>query len=263
MRGRWASMAIGAGIARHRAGAAADQERQAYESQQDQAQRQIEAQQRQIESLQGQGQTQQKPRQEDLTKKLEKYGDLRQKGLLTERSFKNSRRTYYPKCSLQSYYVIYLLHFLSFCILSIVPVAVLSDTEHFALAIDAILADAFIPTVSTTRIIIVGFAIKACLFLRGIPMHQASSYFGRLLPPMLLIRFRTGLGFTAINIAALTGSRRGEECLASGLIDTSRQIEGPHCLQGYELFFCGYTQTRKRSSTSLGISRPANNERNL
>jgi len=87
MRGRWASMAIGAGIARHRAGAAADQERQAYESQLDQSQRQIEAQQRQIESLQGQGQTQQKPRQEDLTKKLEKYGDLRQKGLLTEEEF--------------------------------------------------------------------------------------------------------------------------------------------------------------------------------
>ena len=80
MRGRWASMAIGAGIARHRAGAAMDQERQAYESQLDQSQRQI-------ESLQGQGQTQQKPRQEDLTKKLEKYGDLRQKGLLTEEEF--------------------------------------------------------------------------------------------------------------------------------------------------------------------------------
>jgi hypothetical protein len=99
---------------------------------------------------------------------------------------------------------------------------VLSDTEHFALAIDAILADA-LPTVSTTRIMIVGFSIKACLFLCDISMHQTSSYFGRLLPPMLLIRFGTGLGFTAINIAALTGTRRGGECLASGLINTCRQ----------------------------------------
>ena len=40
---RCASMAIGAGIARHRAGAAMDQERQGYESQLDQSQRQIEA----------------------------------------------------------------------------------------------------------------------------------------------------------------------------------------------------------------------------
>jgi multidrug resistance efflux pump len=77
-------MAIGAGIARHRAGAAMDQERQGYESQLDQSQRQIEAQQRQLEALQH---TQQKPRQEDPTKKLEKYADLRQKGLLTEEEF--------------------------------------------------------------------------------------------------------------------------------------------------------------------------------
>jgi len=44
---------------------------------------------------------------------------------------------------------------------------------------------------------------------------------------MLLIGFGTGLSFTAINIAALTGTRRGEEGLASGLINTSRQIGGP------------------------------------
>ena len=78
-------MAIGAGIARHRARAGMEQERQAYESQQDQAQRQIEAQQRQIESLQQQ--KYQQPQQEDLTKKLQKYADLRQKGLLTEEEF--------------------------------------------------------------------------------------------------------------------------------------------------------------------------------
>ena len=78
-------MAIGAGIARHRASAGMEQERQAYESQQDQAQRQIEAQQRQIEALQQQ--KYQQPQQEDLTKKLQKYADLRQKGLLTEEEF--------------------------------------------------------------------------------------------------------------------------------------------------------------------------------
>jgi len=77
--------AVGAGVARHRAGAEMDRERQAYESQLDQSQRQIEAQQRQLEALQGQ--TQQKPQQEDPGKKLQKYADLRQKGLLTEEEF--------------------------------------------------------------------------------------------------------------------------------------------------------------------------------
>ena len=78
-------MAIGAGIARHRAGAAMDQERQGYESQLDQSQRQIEALQRQIEALQRQ--KYQQLQQEDITQKLQKYSDLRQKGLLTEEEF--------------------------------------------------------------------------------------------------------------------------------------------------------------------------------
>ena len=59
------------------------------------------------------------------------------------------------------------------------------------------------------------------------PISITESYFGGLLGPMLLIGLGTGLGFTAINIAALTGTRRGEEGLASGLINTSRQIGGP------------------------------------
>jgi len=85
MRGRWAIAAVGAGVARHRAGAEMDHERQAYESQPDQSQRQIEAQQRQIEALQQK--KYQQPKQEDITQKLQKYSDLRQTGLLTEEEF--------------------------------------------------------------------------------------------------------------------------------------------------------------------------------
>jgi hypothetical protein len=86
MRGRWASAALGAGIARRRASAEMEQESQAYEAQSRQAQQQIEAQQRQIESLQQQKQPPQ-PQQEDLTQKLKKYADLKQQGLLTEEEF--------------------------------------------------------------------------------------------------------------------------------------------------------------------------------
>ena len=59
------------------------------------------------------------------------------------------------------------------------------------------------------------------------PISTTESYLGGLLWPMLLIASGTGLSFTAINIAALTGTRKGEEGLASGLINTSRQIGGP------------------------------------
>jgi Tfp pilus assembly protein FimV len=86
MRGRWASAAIGAGIARRRAGAEMDQQAQSYEAQQRQAQQQIEAQQRQLEALQQQKQ-QPQPQHEDPTEKLKKFADLKQQGIITEEEF--------------------------------------------------------------------------------------------------------------------------------------------------------------------------------
>ena len=90
MRGRWASAAIGAGIARRRMGAEMDQQAQAHEAEMQRAQEQIEAQQRQLEALQKQQQAQ--PQQvrsqhDDITEKLKKYGDLKQQGLITEEEF--------------------------------------------------------------------------------------------------------------------------------------------------------------------------------
>jgi TolA-binding protein len=89
MRGRWASAALGAGVARRRMGYEMDQQSQAHEAQMQQAQQQIEAQQRQIESLQQQKQHPQPQQQqeEDLAQKLKKYGDLKQQGLITEEEF--------------------------------------------------------------------------------------------------------------------------------------------------------------------------------
>ena len=86
MRGRWASAALGAGMARRRASYTMDQQAQAYEAQQQQAQQQIEAQQRQIEALQRQKQ-QPQPHQEDLTQKPIKYAELKKQGILTEEEF--------------------------------------------------------------------------------------------------------------------------------------------------------------------------------
>jgi multidrug resistance efflux pump len=87
MRGRWASAAIGAGVARRRAGAEMNQQAQAAQAQQQQAQQQIEAQQRQIDALQQQQQQPSQPQQEDVTQKLQKYADLHQKGILSDEEF--------------------------------------------------------------------------------------------------------------------------------------------------------------------------------
>jgi multidrug resistance efflux pump len=86
MRGRWASAALGAGIARRRMGSEMEEQQGAYDAQMDQAQRQIEAQQRQIEMLQQQKQ-QPQSQQEDHFQKLKKYGELRQQGIITEEEF--------------------------------------------------------------------------------------------------------------------------------------------------------------------------------
>ncbi|MDQ3835858.1 MAG: hypothetical protein M3270_02835, partial [Thermoproteota archaeon] len=58
-------------------------------------------------------------------------------------------------------------------------------------------------------------------------ISATENYLGGLLGPMLMVAIGTGFSFTAINIAALAGTKKGEEGLASGLINTSRQIGGP------------------------------------
>ena len=92
MRGRWASAALGAGLARRQMGYEMDQQAQAFEAQQAEAQRQIEAQQRQIEALQRQKQGAQ-PQQEDPYQKLKKYADLKQQGIITEEEFQRFQST--------------------------------------------------------------------------------------------------------------------------------------------------------------------------
>jgi multidrug resistance efflux pump len=90
MRGRWASAAIGAGIARRRMGAEIDQQNQAHEAEMQRAQEQMEAQQKQIEALKKQQQAQPpqvRSQHDDITEKLKKYGDLKQQGLISEEEF--------------------------------------------------------------------------------------------------------------------------------------------------------------------------------
>src|ERR671913_2037970 len=90
MRRRWASAAIGAGMARRSAGRQMDQQAQAHEAEMQRAQQQIDAQQRQLEALQQQKQQPQPQPQsqhDDITEKLKKYGELKQQGLITEEEF--------------------------------------------------------------------------------------------------------------------------------------------------------------------------------
>jgi EmrB/QacA subfamily drug resistance transporter len=75
--------------------------------------------------------------------------------------------------------------------------------------------------------IISGMVLQTVGYLLLSRISTSGNYFGGLLVPMLIVALGTGFSFTAINIAGLTGTKKGEEGLASGLINTSRQIGGP------------------------------------
>jgi EmrB/QacA subfamily drug resistance transporter len=75
--------------------------------------------------------------------------------------------------------------------------------------------------------LILGMALQTIGYILLSQISITESYVGGLMGPMLLIGLGAGFGFTAINIAGLMGTRKGEEGLASGLINTSRQIGGP------------------------------------
>lgn len=58
-------------------------------------------------------------------------------------------------------------------------------------------------------------------------VNLSSNYWTFILPTILVSAVGGALSLTASNIAALAGAQRGEEGVASGLINTSRQVGGP------------------------------------
>jgi len=83
MRGRWASAAIGAGIARNRAGREMEAQEAAHQREMDQMKQQYEQ--------QAQSRPQQSSGQEDVTQKLQKLADLKKQGILAEEEFQKMK----------------------------------------------------------------------------------------------------------------------------------------------------------------------------
>ena len=95
MRGRWASMAIGAGIARHRAEGRAEQEIQAAnQASQLEMEKMKASYQHEIDQLRAsQAHAPPQPQQsaEDPMAKLKKLADLKQQGILSEEEFQKMK----------------------------------------------------------------------------------------------------------------------------------------------------------------------------
>ena len=92
MRGRWASAAIGAGIARNRAGREMEAQNQANQQQIDQLNAQHEREMEQLRQQNAQqGQSKQSSGQEDVTQKLQKLADLHKQGILSDEEFQKAK----------------------------------------------------------------------------------------------------------------------------------------------------------------------------
>ena len=76
-------------------------------------------------------------------------------------------------------------------------------------------------------VLLVGMTVQTAGFILLARLSVGTPYFTGLLPEMLVVSLGAALSFTAFNIAALSGARKGEEGLASGLINTSTQVGGP------------------------------------
>jgi hypothetical protein len=91
MRGRWASAAIGAGVARRRAGAEMEQQDAAHQKEMDQLKADQQKQIDELKQQQQQSKPQQSSGQEDVTQKLEKLADLKKQGILTDEEFQKMK----------------------------------------------------------------------------------------------------------------------------------------------------------------------------
>ena len=87
MRGRWASAAIGAGVARRRAGAEMEQQDAAHQKEMDELKAEQQKQIDELKQQQQQSKPQQPSNQEDVTQKLQKLADLKKQGILSDEEF--------------------------------------------------------------------------------------------------------------------------------------------------------------------------------
>ena len=93
--------------------------------------------------------------------------------------------------------------------------------------VSGFVAARFVNRVGVRFAMVVGEGLSLVGYLLMTQVSAGGNYASVVLPSTVVLAFGLGLAFPAYSIAALMGAKRGEEGLASGLINTSRQIGGP------------------------------------
>jgi EmrB/QacA subfamily drug resistance transporter len=95
------------------------------------------------------------------------------------------------------------------------------------LVVSGFLSARFVTRFGLKPVLVVSMIVLAFGFLLLSTISPTTPFLSGLLPIVLVISTGSALGWTAFYIAALSGARRGEEGLASGVVNTSVQIGGP------------------------------------
>ena len=95
------------------------------------------------------------------------------------------------------------------------------------LVVGGFLSSRFVTRFGMKPVLVSSMIVLALGFFLLSRISLTSSYFLYLLPSMIVASLGAAFAFTAFNIAALSGSKQGEEGLASGLVNTSTQVGGP------------------------------------
>ena len=94
-------------------------------------------------------------------------------------------------------------------------------------AVSGFFAAKFVNRAGVRLALIVGELLTVAGFVLLTQISASGSYLTVVLPATILSLFGLGFAFPAYSIAALMGARKGEEGLASGLLNTSRQLGAP------------------------------------
>ena len=95
-----------------------------------------------------------------------------------------------------------------------------------AIIIGAQIAGRLVTDLGPRRVLTMGLVLSAIGFLLLSMLHASSSYLGGVLPGSLLTTFGAGLCFTPLAAAATSGVPMRMAGLASGVLNTSRQVGG-------------------------------------
>lgn len=98
--------------------------------------------------------------------------------------------------------------------------------QPLAIMLGAQISSRAVHRIGARTLLVVGPAVSAIGLFWLAQVNASSAYFPTIVIPSVLITLGMGLSFTPITLAATTGVRREDAGLASGVVNTTRQIGG-------------------------------------